>query len=117
MNAIVSIVDVMPNAVRVRADAILPTDGVFTAVGDRIPLREVRALPKTGRVVTVRVDGWRDYWQRDEMVTVSRATTICVHCGCTRTHVNAYAAADGIPNPVCCLTADAPHPNPERHQS
>ena len=34
----------------------------------------------------------------------------CEHCGLTADDLAWYATIDGIPDPICCLTANLPDP-------
>ena len=85
---IVDIADVVPQAVRVRADEIRPGDSVFDIFGGTHPLVSVRSIRK-GRAVSVkRADvPYRDQWAADATVTIIRGgveghlVTVCGECG------------------------------------
>jgi hypothetical protein len=66
--AVVNIVDVYPDAVRDRADQIVPGCKVFDAYGDRYEVIRVRRLVR-GRTKITRKDGFSVTWADSLMVT------------------------------------------------
>lgn len=60
-----------PSAVKVSATEIRAGDSVFTTFGERIEVKRVRVLRDLIKVT--RVDGWTDYFLKDERITIVKA--------------------------------------------
>ena len=65
----VLITDVLPDTVRITCAELRVGDRVHDAVGNRYPLTEVKPLKR--QIRTRRRDGWVDYWQPSDTITVA----------------------------------------------
>lgn len=87
----VEIVDVFPDAVKVRAETIRPGDCLFSAMGDRLPVASVRMFKDGRRMSTTRDDGVVDRWDRADTVTIARAPRLT---GTFRAHLGDQTFTD-----------------------